>query len=349
MYSYLILQNDLSVSLNSGRNRPGFTIPYYITVSNKSINEQTTDVTIRLDDALSYTYKEGEIAPYYIKRNMISWGTITVASGSSERITFYATLDRSTPLGSNLKSTVELSLSDDDANNNVDTLISEVTGSFDPNDKLVSFNGFASQGYVHDTTQFEYTVRFQNTGSDTAFTVRIEDVIDKDFDLASIQVVDASHNYRMTIDNDTVNWIFDDILLADSTTNEPASHGFIRFTIAQNANNPEGTLLTNQASIFFDFNDPIITNEVVNEVGTPPVLATYNWETKEELSVYPNPTSSMLYFPINGKVTIYDAMGNVTLSKNVDQELDVRQLESGIYYYEVLGSEQQLRGRFVKQ
>jgi hypothetical protein len=43
--------------------------------------------------------------------------------------------------------------------------------------------------------------------------------------------------------------------------------GHISFTILPRANPPDGTILTNQASIVFDVNQPIVTNEVMNTVG----------------------------------------------------------------------------------
>jgi len=43
--------------------------------------------------------------------------------------------------------------------------------------------------------------------------------------------------------------------------------GHIGFTILPRASDPIGTILTNQASIVFDVNQPIVTNEVKNIVG----------------------------------------------------------------------------------
>ncbi len=45
--------------------------------------------------------------------------------------------------------------------------------------------------------------------------------------------------------------------------------GHIGFTILPRANAPFGTILTNQATIVFDVNLPIVTNEVMNIVGMP--------------------------------------------------------------------------------
>ena len=51
-----------------------------------------------------------------------------------------------------------------------------------------------------------------------------------------------------------------DINLPDSTSNEPESHGYIKFKVSPQADMVEGTQVENFADIFFDFNDPIRTN-----------------------------------------------------------------------------------------
>ena len=45
--------------------------------------------------------------------------------------------------------------------------------------------------------------------------------------------------------------------------------GHVAFTIRPRAGSPDGTVLTNEASIIFDTNDPIVTNEVTNTIRQP--------------------------------------------------------------------------------
>ncbi len=63
-------------------------------------------------------------------------------------------------------------------------------------------------------------------------------------------------------------WTFNNIELPDSNINEAASHGFVKFTAKPRSTIPTGTVLANSASIFFDFNQPVITNTVVNQIGS---------------------------------------------------------------------------------
>ena len=60
---------------------------------------------------------------------------------------------------------------------------------------------------------------------------------------------------------------FDDILLPDSNVNEPESHGFVKFKVLPNKELAPLTTLKSPANIYFDFNPPITTNEVLNTIN----------------------------------------------------------------------------------
>lgn len=142
-----------------------------------------------------------------------------------------------------------------------------VSCSWDPNDKLVTPQGYGSAGAVPvDIPWLDYTVRFQNTGTDTAFNVSVLDTLDTDLDPLTMEVLDASHPLtRIEVDTGRVALFqFQHILLPDSGANETASHGFVRFRIRPVAGSPDGTQITNSAGIVFDWNAPVITNTVLN-------------------------------------------------------------------------------------
>ncbi len=141
-------------------------------------------------------------------------------------------------------------------------------GSFDPNDKKVSPEGITDEHFIRSNDVLEYTIRFQNTGTDTAFTVLIKDLISSHLDLSTIQTIASSHPYSFSITEERlVEWRFDNILLPDSSTNELESNGFVKFSIKQNEENEDGTAIQNTSSIYFDFNNPIVTNTVINTVN----------------------------------------------------------------------------------
>lgn len=155
----------------------------------------------------------------------------------------------------------------DDEASHIDIECWSVMGSYDPNDKLVRPIGVGEEHCISAKDDLEYVIRFQNTGNDTAFTVRITDMISPYLDMQTFESGVSSHPYKLEIyDKNVVEWTFSNILLVDSTTNEADSHGFVKFKIQQKEGNEEGTKLENQASIYFDFNEPIITNTVFHTI-----------------------------------------------------------------------------------
>lgn len=153
----------------------------------------------------------------------------------------------------------------------IDIDCQEIIGSYDPNDKSVHPIGIADQHYIAEGTELTYKIRFQNTGSDTAFRVMIVDTLHSDYlDLQTFEITSASHSYNARIANQNVLIVeFDNILLPDSTTNELESHGFVQYRITPFEDAPKNSIVTNVGDIYFDYNQPITTNTVFNTIGIP--------------------------------------------------------------------------------
>ena len=356
LYTYKLSETDAAIFLNSSRNRPGFTIPYYVSIHNRGKNPLTTNVSVILDGNLTYTSQSGENKPTTASGQTLTWDNITVESGATKRLIFYATLDRKTPLGTELVSTAQLIMAtpDDVPENDKTTFKTIVSGSFDPNDKLVTYAGAFTEGYVYDTTSFEYTIRFQNTGTDTAFTVRVEDVISNNLDLTTIKFIDSSHESAISISGDTVKWLFENILLADSNTNEPASHGFVRFFINQKTGNQAGTEIKNKAAIYFDFNDPVITNEIVSTVNNDIVTELeheISYQTQGIISAYPNPARTTISINAEGagSFELFNAIGSQVLKTSEKENINIESLKRGMYYYQFITNEKTFSGSFMKE
>ena len=153
----------------------------------------------------------------------------------------------------------------------VDTALWEevITCAYDPNDKLVTPKGSGPYGAIpFDTEWLTYTIRFQNTGNDTATTVVIEDLLSNDLDHGSLQVLGYSHPISgLNIGSGGLaTFRFDNIQLPDSNVNEPASHGFVKFRVRMHPGLPHLTEITNNVGIYFDLNPPAITNTVLNTI-----------------------------------------------------------------------------------
>ncbi|MEJ6589643.1 MAG: T9SS type A sorting domain-containing protein [Crocinitomicaceae bacterium] len=240
----------------------------------------------------------------------------------------------------------------DDADPIVDIYCGTVTGSFDPNDKTGYPTGQTSENYIQPNQQLQYVVRFQNTGTDTAFTVVIRDTLDLDLNVFSVVPGVASHSYTFKMYGPRVlEWTFENILLPDSTTNLEASNGFITFHVDQLPDLTPGTLIENDADIYFDFNPPIITNETYHnifvgfvEVDNPTV--SFNLLTSENrIKVYPNPTKYLITIEsedsIDKTFSIFDQQGRVVIFgklKAVSTDVSLENLSRGAYTIQVEGN-----------
>ncbi|MEM8910070.1 MAG: T9SS type A sorting domain-containing protein, partial [Bacteroidota bacterium] len=224
-------------------------------------------------------------------------------------------------------------------------------GSFDPNDKAAFPAGIQEERYLRANTDIEYKIRFQNTGTDTAFNVSIVDTLSPFLDISTLRVGASSHDYEWLLQGRTLTFKFNNIMLPDSNVNEPASHGFVKFEIAQNPDLIDGILITNFVDIYFDFNDPIRTNEVFHTIGQPfaddVLSSSFDLDNKvQTIRVYPNPFAQITTFDLDehfvdeGQLNLYDARGRL-LKRQVfsGHRIDFARgdLESGLYFFQING------------
>ena len=156
-------------------------------------------------------------------------------------------------------------------------------------------------------------------------------------DFSKFSMLNASHSYSLALKADTLIWTFSNIRLVDKNTNELLSHGLIRYKLIQQLNNPEGTELKNSAGIYFDFNAPVLTNEVLNTVHYGLLTGIENANYNYSLTVFPNPGDGHVTFlgQESGFLRISDSMGNIVFSENHNGSayIDISHLSKGLYYY----------------
>ena len=166
----------------------------------------------------------------------------------------------------------------------------EIVCAYDPNDKLVSPNREGDENFTLFDEDLTYTIRFQNTGNDTAFTVVIRDTLDKNLDVSSLNILASSHqpSLRAEIsDGQFMAFTFNDIMLPDSSVNFEGSQGYVTYTIQPKEGLDENTIIENTASIFFDFNPPIVTNTTQNTmVSCLPTIPIIQYDTIYEVNTY---------------------------------------------------------------
>lgn len=145
---------------------------------------------------------------------------------------------------------------DNNINNNYLEYCYSVINSYDPNMKEV-FPIKVEPGY---TDWFTYTIHFQNTGAAPAFNIKLIDTLDARLDLETFEVINYSHANHFNLYNRNLSFYFPNIMLPDSTSDEDGSKGFIQFRIKPIAGIENGETIHNTAHIYFDFNEPIVTN-----------------------------------------------------------------------------------------
>jgi PKD repeat protein len=208
----------------------------------------------------------------------ISWNFNNLLPGRWLTFAAQVTLSSGVMLGDTFTNVVQVLpiIGDSIPANNTQIMHDSVRGPFDPNDKQVSPQGIGPVGYIEQGEQeMNYTVRFQNTGNDTAFHVQIRDTIDINvLNALSFQRQIESHPYRLNIEDDSILvFDFDNIQLPDSTTDFDNSEGFVKFGMRHKNTLPSGTQIRNRAAIYFDSNAPIITNAVLNTIFAYPVVS----------------------------------------------------------------------------
>lgn len=223
----------------------------------------------------------------------------------------------------------------------------ENIGSYDPNDKQVFPKGYGTANYVKPGTPLEYMIRFQNTGTDTAFTVRLLDPLSDWLDPASVKPGASSHEYSFKLHKDgMLEFLFENILLPDSSTNEPASNGFVKFTVATIDSIPLGTEVENYADIYFDFNEPVRTNTTFNTIGENFItVSVHHLDKNADLQVYPNPmvNSSTFDLQLDGlqawELRVFNLTGQlVRREKSTSNTLlfEKGALTGGVYYFQAV-------------
>ncbi|MBI1221990.1 MAG: T9SS type A sorting domain-containing protein [Bacteroidetes bacterium] len=326
----------LSVSAAQGfRARQGFEESYFLDIYNQGDVNNTCDILLKIPDEIQFT--RADIMPFDSSNGTYRW-KLDLNPYAKKRIRFYGTVDVNTPSYTHIRLDA---WSDKNCMkvDNTDTLGLEVRGAFDPNDKQN-----APESYINkNTKEIFYHIRFQNTGSDTAYRVKVIDTLDLNLDLANFQLVKYSHptKFHLDIIGTTQLFTFDQIMLPDSSEDFDGSQGYITYKAKLRSNLNNGDTVVNRAYIYFDYQKPVETNPVVNtmrdeEDKLPEPIS--GMDTR--YLVYPNPSQGQFRvvnftrYPTNAM--LYDAQGKLLgqfhLNADSETNLNVQGLSQGIYF-----------------
>jgi len=248
--------------------KPGFSTIYVLSI--KNLGTQIANCEVYFD----FSNMAGIIPSPFNMGTIIGESIIWEISGLGllQTQVLYAilTVPSGTAVGTELNAIAGVSIIPDtliesDYANNTTSLIQFVTSAYDPNDKTVNFP-IVNHTEIPDGegAELEYLIRFQNTGNAAATFVRVVDELPDLLDINTIHMINASHDYELLFPEPNVlEWFFDEIMLPDSTTDEPGSHGFIHFRIKTVAGVQLDDVIENNASIYFDFKEAVVTDYAV--------------------------------------------------------------------------------------
>ncbi len=254
----------LRTNITTAPIRCSFTVPIWLTVSNNGCTPLTNNVVFYPDESTVYVSATQE--PISISADSLTWVTPELLPGEQWAVQLLMVMPNEDSVGEPVAFTLSANgtAPDNQQTTATSNYAPQLRCAIDPNDKLVSpaRQEEGNNNYTRVDETLTYTIRFQNTGNDTAINVRLEDQLSEGLIWDSFKPVAASHDYRVAVsEQGKLEIFFDEIFLPDSNVNEAASHGFFAFDIALTTE-ALNTTVSNTAGIYFDFNAPVITNTI---------------------------------------------------------------------------------------
>ncbi|MGD9519826.1 MAG: TolB family protein, partial [Armatimonadota bacterium] len=216
----------------------------------------------RLPPEVEFVRMEPEgIGEYVPGEHMIRWYLDKVAEeiGKELAVRILTRLRPDVPVGAIVEQmvnlppmppSVQLPVRYQDRQARVETL---VVGAIDPNHIYVS-----PEGSVVPTTRLAYTIEYENIGNIAAEYVKVQTRLDPTLDEGSLETLSPHPVYDPA--TRTLTWEFHNADL------KPKEARWLHYTARVRGEVADGTQVKGQARIWFDQEDPLDTNEVVNEV-----------------------------------------------------------------------------------
>ena len=342
---------DLVAHLTTMPARPGFDNNVYVTVENIGTENTVAMLNLTFDNA--QTWVGSGIVPDTQVGNNATWSP-TIASGGSWGIVVTLNTDAAVPIGTPLAHTITAVPSTQDTTpmDNTVAWTGLVVGAVDPNDKQV-VPGTMTPAQVQAGGALEYTIRFQNTGTFAADRVIITDTLSNDLLWNTMDLVGSSHTTEWFIQHGVLHFVMDPINLPDSTSDEPNSHGYVRFRMRPVNTLLNGAQIQNVANIYFDFNAPVITAPAIFTVDESTDIVAIGGEA---FRMWPNPVDDQLMVQVDAPGALLHVRSSDGRSLRTVRAgatsvtVEVSDLASGLYMISVEGpAGTRVARRFVKR
>lgn len=327
----------LNTTISSPRFRRCFDSYIYVTYCNEgTVPADDAYVEVELGDFLEYV--TADMTPSDIQGQVLTFdlGTLDPWECGTIEITVLPNCDIELGTEQCISSVIYPQENCDPRDDAFDQECQPIIGAYDPNDKR-AFPYLGSDDYtILPDTSIRYQIRFQNTGTDTAFNIVILDEISENLDISSFEKLSSSHPCNVEInDARELRFYFDNIMLPDSFVNEPGSNGFVTFRLAMKTGLVNGDQIENFANIFFDFNDPITTNTSVHTVDVG--ISSTGDIVNDRFTISPNPAQEFVIIDLEDdmeavQLELVSISGQVVLNSSLElKSLDVSDLSAGLY------------------
>jgi len=169
----------------------------------------------------------------------------------------------------------------------------KVRGPWDPNIKISIGSYLPGSVPDEDSTRtiylipaqaaeesIRYRIVFENIphqASDTARNVYLVDTLDANLDLSTLQIdsvfsLPPRGTFEWSLSENVLRVTYRDINLPPNVA-PPEGIWQFEYTIKPKKNLPLGTQIKNRASIVFDYNPPILTQEIIHVIGSPEIAS----------------------------------------------------------------------------
>ncbi|WP_291133235.1 DUF7619 domain-containing protein [Flavobacterium sp. UBA7682] len=348
--------NDLEVIiLPIGPTRPGFDSQYKIIYKNKGNTTQSGSISMYYDDTILQLVTANPSTSSQ-GADLLSWNFNNLLPFESREISVILNLNsplETPPVNAGnglLFSATAVGDTDETPEDNTANLNQTVVNSFDPNDKTCIQGTWLPLEFVGEYVH--YIIRFENNGTFAAENVVVKDIIDlTKFDMATLVPLSGSHSFVTRIINtNQVEFIFENINLPFDDAN---NDGYVAFKIKTKTTFLDLETFSNAASIYFDYNAPIVTETYTTTFYNPLNNSDFSFTTLYSLS--PVPTKNVLNITakesvVMTSVNIYNTLGQlVQVNTDPNETIDVSGLQRGSYFIKIISDRGSATGKFIKE
>ncbi len=346
--------NDLEVFIMPiGVARPGFDAMYKLVYKNKGTHTQSGSISLAYQDDIMDMISVNPLNTSS-SSNLLSWNFSNLRPFETREISIVMNINSpveipAVNMGDSLQySATIIGLTDQTPNDNTFTLNQNVINSLDPNDKTCLEGTLVSPSMVGNYVH--YLIRFENTGTFAAENIVVADTIDPTkFDIASLIPESSGHSFTTRIAGDKAEFIFQNINLPFDDAN---NDGYVAFKIKTKPTLAIGDSFSNSASIYFDYNFPVVTDTYTTTIQS---LGNSDFEFNAMFSLSPVPVKDVLTITAKKDIQIrsigiYNSLGQlIQAHTEPNGTIDVSALKTGTYFIKLISDKGSAGGKFIKE